>query len=180
MPPIPIPVQVALLVMVTTAAVYDFRFRRIPNWLVLAGLVAGFGLNSGLGRTAGLRLAAGGFGLAFGVYLLLYLIRAMGAGDVKLMGAVGSFVGAANWFPIFLLTAVLGGMSALILVLAAGRLRRTLWNVGYIVGELARFRAPYMTREELDVKSAKAVTLPHGVVIALGTGVFLLLARVYG
>ena len=46
---------------------------------------------------------------------------AMGAGDVKLMAAVGALVGWERWFGIFFVTALIGGLMALILVLARGR-----------------------------------------------------------
>jgi prepilin peptidase CpaA len=172
-----VPIQGALAALVLAAAAYDVRFRRIPNWLALAGVLAGFTLNGVLAGLAGVKLAAAGFGVAFAGYFLLYLIRAMGAGDVKLMGAVGSLVGSGNWFMIFVLTAILGGVAALALVIVKGRLRKTLWNVAYLIGELARFRAPYLRREELDVKSGSAVTLPHGVAIAGGTLIYLLMLR---
>ncbi len=173
MTPVPLSVQVLLAALVVTAAAYDIRFRRIPNWLVVLGLACGFGANAAAGGWGGLKLAAGGFALAFGGYLVLHLLHAMGAGDVKLMGAVGSLVGAGNWISVFIFTAIVGGVLALILVIFRGRLRRTLWNVFYILGELMRFRAPYMRREDLDVKSQKAVTLPHGVSIAAGSLAFL-------
>lgn len=174
---VPLPVQALVVALVVIAAAYDIRFRRIPNWLALLGLVAGLGANTAIGGGDGLKQAAGGFALAFGVYLVLHLVRAMGAGDVKLMGAVGSLVGVGNWIPVFIFTALLGGLAALVLVTLRGRLRRTLWNVFYILGEFMRFRAPYMRREELDVKSEKAVTLPHGVAIAAGTLAFLAAQR---
>lgn len=139
----------------------------------MLGLGAGLAANTVAGGWSGLKLAVAGFGLGFGVYLVLYLVHAMGAGDVKLMGAVGSLVGVGNWFPVFVLTALLGGLVALVLIVVRGRFRRTLWNVFYLLGELMRFRAPYMGREELDVKSEKAVKLPHGAAIAGGTLAFL-------
>ncbi len=166
-------VQAALAALVIVAAAYDIRFRRIPNWLSVAGFLAGLGLNTAFGGWNGLKSSTGGFALAFCAYLLLYLIHAMGAGDVKLMGAVGALAGASNWFYIFVATAVFGGVAAIVLSLARGRLRRTLWNVGFVIAELSHFRAPYLAREDLDVKSKKALTLPHGVAIAVGALVFL-------
>jgi prepilin peptidase CpaA len=170
--------QVVLVALVATAAVYDWRYRRIPNWLALTGWITGFAMHGLLGGWAGVKVAAGGFALGFGVYLLLYLIHAMGAGDVKLMGAVGALAGADNWFLIFVLTAVLGGVAAVVMMATKRRFRKTLWNVGYILSELIHFRAPYLTREELDVKNDKAFTLPHGIAIAAGTAVALIVAAV--
>ncbi|MEO8663100.1 MAG: A24 family peptidase [Bryobacteraceae bacterium] len=166
-------IKIVLILLVTTAAIFDIRFRRIPNWLVLVGLILGFTVNIVLFGLTGLKTAGLGMLLGFGVYLLLHLLHAMGAGDVKLMAAVGSMVGPGAWFGIFLLTAMIGGVFALILLVLKGRLRQGLWNVGFIFTELSHFRAPYMTREELDVKSSKALRLPHGVTIAAGTLAYL-------
>lgn len=170
--------QIALLLIVIPAAIFDVRSRRIPNWLVLIGLVLGFGLNSFLYGTSGLKTAGLGFVLAFAIYFVLYVLHAMGAGDAKLMGAVGSIVGPGNWFGIFIITAILGGVAALGLLLARRRLRTGLWNVFYILGEMSRLRAPYMSREELDVRSPKSLRLPHGLTIAAGSAAFLLISRV--
>src|SRR4051812_38165028 len=103
--------QILLGILTLVAAGYDIRYRRIPNWLVLAGIVTGFAWNlfyssgwSGLGH------AAAGLGLGFALYFPLYLLRARGAGDVKLLAAVGAIAGPENCFWIFILTALLGGV----------------------------------------------------------------------
>lgn len=165
--------QVVLVLIVGTAGIYDLRFRRIPNWLVLVGLVLGLGLNAVLFRLTGLTHAGMGMGLALLIYFPLYLLRAMGAGDAKLMAAVGSIVGPGNWIVLFVITAVLGGAVAVIVLLCAGRVRKTFWNLGWILNEVMHLRAPYHSSEELDVRSSKAMRLPHGTVIALGSILFL-------
>ena len=70
--------------------------------------------------------------LGFGFYLLLYSLRAMGAGDVKLMAAVGAMVGPGHWLLIFMASAVAGGVLALLCVLWKGRLKTTLWNTFFL------------------------------------------------
>src|SRR5215475_14301148 len=112
--------QILLGILVGTAAVYDIRFRRIPNWLVLAGIIAGFSLNVSSSGSSGLAHAAGGLGLGFALYFPLYLLRARGAGDVKLLAAVGAIVGARNCFWVFILTAILGGLIAMLILLLRG------------------------------------------------------------
>jgi len=170
--------QILLAILVAPAAVYDIRYRRIPNWLVLAGIVAGFSSNvysspvvSGLGR------AAAGLGLGFALYFPLYLLRARGAGDVKLLAAVGAITGPGNCFWVFLLTAVLGGAIALVLLAFTGRVRRTFFNVAWILRDMLRLRAPYKSSEELDVTTTKGMRLPHGAMIAVGVLAFLIMAR---
>ena len=159
----------ALFLLAALAAFWDLRTRRIPNWLVLAGLVAGFGLNGVLYGLDGLALAGIGMLVGFCVYLVFFLLHAMGAGDVKLMAAVGSLVGWRWWFHIFFVAVIVGAVAGVILALSKGRLRSTLGNVGYIVSEIAHFRPPHLRREDLDVKSEKALRLPHGAAIAAGT-----------
>jgi prepilin peptidase CpaA len=171
--------QALLVAVAGVAAIWDLRFRRIPNWLVLPALLLGFLLNGFLYSGAGLGRAAAGFGLALLIYLPLYTLRGMGGGDVKLMAALGAIAGWRYWLAIFILTGILGGVLAIVLTLARGRLRKTLWNVGYILSELVHFRAPHLSRAELDVQSPKAVTLPHGSVIALGVVALLVLARLF-
>lgn len=173
--------EVVLLVVVLAAAVYDVRYRRIPNWISVGGVALGLALNTFLySGVPGLLFALKGLGLGFGLYLLLYMIHAMGAGDVKLMAAVGSIVGWGDWFGIFVITAILGGIMAVIVSMARGRMMRTVSNVGYILGEMRHGRPAYLGREELDVKSPKSVGLPHGAVIAVGTVFFLALAAHFG
>lgn len=169
----PLGSQVVLLMLVLVAAIYDARFRRIPNWLILSGLVLGLGLNTLLYEWRGLRFSLLGLGLGLLVYFPFYLLRGMGAGDVKLMAAIGSIVGAANWFGIFVLTALLGGLVAIILLVMRGLLRDSLWNVGFLLQRLSTLHAPY-AREELDISSPKSIKLPHGLVIACGSLLFMI------
>jgi prepilin peptidase CpaA len=169
------PAAILLAALVLAAAVSDWRSRRIPNWLTAGGILAGFALNTWFGEW---RQAALGFGLALAVYLPLYLLRAMGGGDLKLMAAVGAITGPSIWLVIFVFTAILGGIAALVLLAFRGGMRRAFGNVLYILGEMIRLRAPHRGREELDVASPRAVTLPHGVVIAAGTLVYLAAAAV--
>jgi prepilin peptidase CpaA len=166
--------QILLVVVVTIAAVFDIRFRRIPNWLVLSGLVLGLALNSFLFGTAGAVSALLGCGAAFLVYFPLFIVRGMGAGDVKLMMTVGCIAGPGNWIAIFFFTSILGGVWAVLLLLRWGVLRQTLANAWFIVGQLAQLKPPYGERGDLDVTSPKALTLPHGATIAVGTVAFML------
>src|SRR5437773_4390353 len=112
-----------LLILVLVASVYDLRYRRIPNWLTASGVVAGFAMNAFLYRGwPGVRFSLLGLAVGFGLYFFLYAIHAMGAGDVKLMAAVGAVVGWVNWFSIFLITAIAGGVLAVIFSILKKRL----------------------------------------------------------
>jgi prepilin peptidase CpaA len=168
-------IRALVAVLVIAAAATDLRSRRIPNWLTLAGVCAGLLVNWTLSGWAGLRTSLSGMMLGFGVYFVLYLLRAMGAGDVKLMAAVGAIVGPADWFAIFIATAIAGGVLAVVLMVHSGRVFQTLQNTFFIVGELVHLRAPFTRRKDLDVKNPNALRMPHGVAIAAGTVACLLL-----
>jgi prepilin peptidase CpaA len=163
-----------LTLIVVAAAVFDLRFRRVPNWLTLSALFAGIGTNSFLFKGAGLLLSLEGLGLACLVYLPLYLLRGIGAGDVKLMAAIGAVVGPANWLLIFVLTAFLGGLTALLLAASKNRLRQTFNNIALILVRLRHGQAPYASTSELDVRTGQGMRLPHAVIIACGALMFLL------
>jgi prepilin peptidase CpaA len=177
MTPLALPLQVLLGCITLAAGFTDLRSRTIPNSLVIVGLVFGFGLNTYLLHWNGFVRSVAGFALAAAVYVPLFALRAMGGGDVKLMAAVGAIAGAANWFVIFLFTSVIGGLFAIILLLFTGTLRKTIRNVGHILNEIMHLRVPHRSRRELDVSSPSAVTMPHGVAIAAGVILYLLLSR---
>jgi prepilin peptidase CpaA len=173
-------IEVVLLALVLGAALYDIRYRRIPNWLTLPGVLVGLGLNTFLYQGwPGLRVSLLGLVVGFGIYFVLYALRAMGAGDVKLMAAIGSLVGWADWFGIFVITAVIGGVAALVLAVLHGRLKKTLFNVGFILSEMKSGRPAFVGKEELDVRNPKALGLPHGAVIAVGSIAFLIVSAYY-
>ena len=167
-------VRILLILTVFLAAFFDLRSRRIPNWLTVSGACLGLGLNFFLGEFPGLWMGAKGLGLAMLVYLPLYVIRAMGAGDVKLMAAIGAILGPMNWLGVFMITAILGGPIAVLTAMARGRLRQSLANVLLIVRDLAHFLPPYRRTEELDIQNPRALTMPHGAILALGASGFLI------
>jgi len=167
------PVQILLAVLAVLAGLFDLRTRRIPNWLCAAGILCGFASQIALFRWIGARDAALGAALALVIYIPLFALRAVGGGDVKLMAAVGSLAGPKSWIVIFLITALVGGLIALVMIAIKGRTGRTLRNVGFLLTELAHFRAPHLVEPELDVSSGQGLRLPHGCAIAAGTLLYL-------
>ena len=170
----------ALLAGLLGAALWhDLRTRRIPNRLVLWGTVGGVLLNSMLPAGAGLfQQPFGGLGLlqslagaAAGLALLLpmYLLRALGAGDVKLMAMCGAFLGPDAVLEAALLTFLCGGVLALAAALAGQRLRQVLKNtyhmmLGALLHSLAGGAA---TIAEPPAATGK---LAYAFAIASGTG----------
>ena len=159
-------IQIVLVVMVTIAAWSDLRTRRIPNWITVPGAVAGLVLQTWYGGLHGALVAVVGAGLGLGIFIVLYIAGGMGAGDVKLFGAVGALVGPQALILVFIFTGLLGGIAAAALAISRGRLRETLEKAGALALGIRTAAAPDSLR------------LPYGAVIAGGTVVSLLLFRI--
>lgn len=162
-----------MLLLSVAAAISDIRSRTIPNWLVLAGLVSGFVLNAMLAGLAGLKSSLLGFGVALLIYVPLFVLRAVGGGDVKLMAALGSLSGPHNWLVLFVFASLAGGISAMVVVLGRRAVRTTFVNTMHIVRELAHCRMPFRSNPVLDIAHESSVSIPHGVAIAVGVILFL-------
>ncbi|MCE3262181.1 MAG: hypothetical protein K0R43_1260 [Pseudoduganella sp.] len=171
------------------AVASDVRSRRIPNQLVLAGMLAGLALQATVTPGAGLfsvpfgalGLLKGLAGLALGLVLLLpmYALGAMGAGDVKLLAAIGTFLGPLDTLGAGLSSVLAGGVLALLVALFQGSLRKVAGNVKVMVlGSVLRGLSGGSAR--VDAPVAASGQLPYAVAIATGTVAYLLLTRYFG
>jgi prepilin peptidase CpaA len=146
----------------TTASALDFRTRRIPNELTAAMTIAGIALS--LAHLNGVSPAASVMGMAVGVLLMLpgHVLGATGAGDVKLMAAVGAFTGPALVVAAFFATAVAGGVLALAVAARRGRMATTLAHTGRLVRNGSRAKA--------DIEApARGNRFAYGPAITVGT-----------
>lgn len=144
---------------------YDVRYRRIPNTLVLGTLIGGLAINTSFDGFQGALSSIQGLALAFLPMFLIHLFGAMGAGDVKLFGAVGAVIGASMVPVTFVVVVMLGGALAIYTMVRSGTVFSTLHGVlrifvGIIPGwEMPRFAIPADRRH----------TIPYGVAIMLGS-----------
>lgn len=145
------------------AAVFtDVRSRRIPNWLTGSMMVAGIALGwSGISAVTPGQAA---LGIIAGLLLMMpgHIIGATGAGDVKLMAAVGAFVGPPLVLNAFLGTALAGGIFAVAVAARRGRLIATIEGTGQLV------TAPSAARTEIEAP-ARANRFAYGPAIAVGS-----------
>jgi prepilin peptidase CpaA len=155
-----------LAIGLAAAVVTDVRTRKIPNVLTGSLAAAGLGIAVGGGLVTPLQAM---FGMFAGLLLMMpgHLIGAMGAGDVKLMAAVGAVVGPGMIVRVFLYTAVAGGLFALAVATQRGLLMATLQGTRTLV------TAPVQAKQTIESPS-RANRFAYGPAIAVGTFVALL------
>jgi prepilin peptidase CpaA len=151
-----------LAVGLVLATAIDLRSRRIPNQLTAAMAAAGLGFAAG--GISGISVAASIGGIVLGLLLMLpgYALGATGAGDVKLMAAVGAIVGPPLVVWAFICTALAGGVLALIVAVRRRRLGATLAGTGRLVA------APRAAHKEIEAATA-ARRFAYGPAIAIGS-----------
>jgi prepilin peptidase CpaA len=161
-------IELALLVLLCAAAIRDLMVRRIPNQLLLAGLTAAIMLHLFSGSPLNL-LSTGLAGLATGLFLFLplYFARGMAAGDVKLMAVTGAFVGPYAALQIAVATCCIGGVMAIAIVIAKGKLGQTLRNLMVLLRPMLWRAAGVPLARELRRRESVG-SMPYGVAIALG------------
>jgi prepilin peptidase CpaA len=148
-------------------SVTDVRNRRIPNFITMPAFLFGLALHLALGGWMQL-LNALGAGLICGVvFLVFYIAGGMGAGDVKLIMAVGCLAGLSHVAYLLVLTSLCGGAMALVVALARGRLQQTLMNVGEIATHHGH--AGLQPHPDLNIANAATIRLPYALAIAGGT-----------
>lgn len=162
----------ALAAMLLAAMWHDAAMRRIPNTLVLWGSLTALGLSvSPHGIGLGSAIAGGMVG--FLGFLVLYLLRAVGAGDVKLAGATGFFVGHPDMLWVNLLIFMAGGVLSVAWALFTGQLGATLHNLQTGLAQiwLNRQHGRLATPSAFPVGRTR---LPYAVAIGMGTAVHVL------
>lgn len=161
-----------LSVLLISAAIFDLRSQKIPNILTYSSILITMTYHLIINGIEGLLFSAGGIGLGIGLLILPYLMGGMGAGDAKLMGAIGGMLGAKSVFYAFLLTAAVGGIYALVLIVVyrssfRGFIRK---QFSALVGFMLNGKYRPDSNSEKNVPK-----LCYGLSIALGTGLYLFL-----
>jgi prepilin peptidase CpaA len=155
------------LVLTISAAVVDWRSRRIPNWLTVPGFFSGVTLHVVLSGWHGLRFALLGGAVALIFLLPLVLLRALGAGDWKLMGAVGAFLGWQLFLFVMFGSILASGIMAIVQMYRTGRVIETFRNMITLVKGFFAFGLKKNPQINLD--NPRLLKLPFGVAVAAAT-----------
>lgn len=166
-----IPVVIAVIAIATYT---DCRWRLIKNILTLPAIALGLLLHSLGNGWPGLTFAAAGLLVGFGLMMIPAILGQMGGGDVKLMAALGSLLGAYAILNVFLYTTLAGGLLAMGFALYRGRALETLRQTWKLAVGLFIYRTPPVPPAETE----RTVTLPYGVAIAVGTLTYLVSGKI--
>jgi len=161
-------VAVALVV----AAVIDGWKLKVPNWLTFPLIISGWVFSAIYFGWAGLGWSL--LGTAVGLALLLpaYAIGGMGAGDVKLLAGVGAWVWGTNTFLAFCLSAIFGGIIAVVMVVCQKRWKHHQSQFWAILSEIMIVRDPNQLSTMAAERKSSMLLLPYGIPIAIGTIVY--------
>ena len=147
----------------------DLRSRRIPNSLTVPGLLLGVAVNALAGGWPGVKASLLGAGLGLLVLLPFVYLRSLGAGDWKLAGALGGFVGPAVLADLLMGSVFVAGIMALALVIYKRRFMETVRNIGRMLGSMSTFHRP---GPEVSLDNPESLKVPYGVALALTTVLF--------
>jgi prepilin peptidase CpaA len=142
----------------------DWRSRRIHNWLTVPALLLGIAANSLALGWSGAKEALLGAGLGLGLLLPFVLVRSLGGGDWKLIGALGAFLGPPRLIAVLVATILVAGAMALVLVVWKRRVGQTLRNVGRMLAALFTLHLP---GPEVSLDNPESLKVPFGVAVAV-------------
>lgn len=144
----------------------DLRSRRIPNWLTVSGFVLGLSVNGAFQGWSGVKAGLEGAGVGLGLLLLPVLLRGMGAGDWKLMGALGACLGPAQLLQVLFVSLMIVGLMAAVEMIRKHRVMQTFKNLWVLLHAFMTFGMG--VREGLiTLDNPTALRLPFGVATAL-------------
>jgi prepilin peptidase CpaA len=149
------------------SAFFDFRIRRIPNWLIASGLVCGVTLNAVQGYS---HLVGSILGVTIGIVALIlpFAFGWIGAGDVKFFGVIGAVLGV-SWLPrVFFYSALVAG------IIAVGYLAIGLASFSRLKGFWVDIKAAFLSLgrvmpDPVYIRSRETGSVPWGVAFAGGT-----------
>jgi len=156
----------------------DFRTRRVPNWLTVSAALVGFLINTIHAGKPGLYFALQGFFLALFCLLPMVLLRAMGAGDWKLMAALGAILGPRMMLVVLVAAIFISGFMALVMVIRAGKIKETFMNMFVLVQGFLSFGL--RTMPDINIDNPELMKLPFGVAVGLATVLCFAASRWYG
>ena len=168
---------VMTLIVLTPATLFasfvDLRQRRVPNVLNAVLAIAGIGVQFHYHGASGIHSAAAGALVGLGLLLIPWLMYAMGAGDVKLLAAIGTWLGPALTLYSFIAGAIIGGAIGGVMIVANRRAKTASANLDVIFHKLAHFKTAFSEYGSVKSFGDKTMLLPYGIPLTIGTLIIL-------
>jgi len=164
---------ILLLTSLVGSAITDIKSQRIPNLITFPTAITALAYHTIVHGVDGLFFGFGGLALGIGCFLPFYLAGGMGAGDAKLLGSVGAILGPKAVLVAALLTVIIGGVYAILVLI----IRRTACRA-LIYRLTTMFKTFLYTRQVISIPASEQENTPklcYGVAIALGTTLYLLM-----
>ena len=158
---------ISALAVTLIAAWTDWRTRRIPNWLTMPALVLGIGTHALAAGWPGAKASLEGAGLAMAILLPFVIVRGLGAGDWKLMTAVGALLGPGLFIVALLASVFVSGLMAMVHLVRHGMVMTTLRNLVVLVRGVFSFG--FRSHPEISLDNPKLLKVPFGVAAAIAT-----------
>ncbi len=158
---------------VLLASWIDYRARKVPNWLNAALALVGFGVQFAFHGSGGLLTGFWGLLVGLGVLIVPWAMHGMGAGDVKLMAAIGVWFGPFMTLIAFCVGAVIGGIVAIIMILSSGRLYSAMANMQTIMVKVSSPKTAFSEFGAARSFGNTSQLLPYGVPLTAGSLVIL-------
>ena len=166
--------HIAVLSVAALACACDLRTRRIPNVLTFGAATIALGFHFWVSGVNGLGTSLGGWLVGVALLLAPYALGGMGAGDVKLLGALGAWLGPADTFWVGMYTCIAGGAMALIVALVHGYLKQACRNVWLLLTHWRVMGPRPLT--EVTLAGSRGPRLAYAAPILVGTIVALWLS----
>lgn len=159
------------LIVVLIATATDLRWRRIPNWLVLPFLIAGFAVSAWFHGWHGLAQSAEGMALGLLAFGIIFWLGGMGAGDVKLCAAIGAWIGPHQMILALIFISLAGGVMAIVWSVAGGFAGELFQETGNLVlgGRKRKAAAAAASPPGGEAPVPMRRKMPYAPAIAIGT-----------
>lgn len=160
-------------IFLAVAVITDLRFRKIPNLLTLPAMVIALCYHMATGGLEGFLFGAGGLVLGIVIFIIPFRLGGMGAGDVKLMGAVGATIGPKGVFIAAILTCLFGGIYGLIILIIRRDLRAHILRRWWTALKLLIYHRQVVINPANKIEMQNE--LCYGIAIVIGTLFYVLL-----
>ena len=151
----------------------DYKDRKVPNWLNASLALAGLAAQTAYFGTHGLAMGFAGLLVGFGVLIIPWAMHGMGAGDVKLMAAIGAWFGPWMCLIAFVVGALVGGVIAVVMIASQRKWAFARSNMQTMMAKVSRWDTAFGEYGSARSFGATSSLLPYGIPLTIGSWIVL-------